>query len=102
MTVSQGDKPLPWRSSLATSGPMSESPSNERKDFIFRPDPLYTESGAGGNAMVRHIDSELQGLKDLALQMGGCVEKAFENACLTVTSRGGKAFEEVHKLSLIH
>lgn len=47
--------------------------------------------------MIRHIDSELQGLKDLALQMGGCVEEAFENACLSVTSRGGRSFEEVHK-----
>ncbi len=48
--------------------------------------------------MVRHIDAELQGLKDLALQMGGCVEKAFENACKTITSaREDKAFEEVRK-----
>lgn len=47
--------------------------------------------------MVRHIDSELQGLKDLALQMGGCVEQAIENACKTVLSRDGKAFEEVHR-----
>lgn len=47
--------------------------------------------------MVRHIDSELQGLKDLALQMGGCVEKAFENACLTITSRDTKPFDEVQR-----
>lgn len=47
--------------------------------------------------MVRHIDSELQELKDLALQMGGCVEMAFENSCKTVMSRDTKAFEEVHR-----
>ena len=47
--------------------------------------------------MIRHIDSELQGLKDLALQMGGCVEKAFENACAVVTKSGTNAFDEVHK-----
>jgi phosphate transport system protein len=51
-----------------------------------------------GKPMVRHIDAELQGLKDLALQMGGCVEKAFENACKTIaSSREDKAFEEVRK-----
>ncbi len=47
--------------------------------------------------MVRHIDSELQALKDLALQMGGCVEQAMENACKTVVARDSKAFEEVHR-----
>ena len=47
--------------------------------------------------MIRHIDSELQGLKDLALQMGGCVEKAFDCACQTVLSHNQRAFDEVHK-----
>lgn len=47
--------------------------------------------------MIRHIDSELQGLKDLALQMGGCVEKALEQACLAVATRDTKAYEEVHR-----
>jgi phosphate transport system protein len=47
--------------------------------------------------MVRHIDSELQGLKDLALQMGGCVEKAIENACKGVVARDTKACEEVQR-----
>lgn len=37
--------------------------------------------------MIRHIDSELQGLKDLALQMGACVEKALENACNSVLAK---------------
>ena len=47
--------------------------------------------------MIRHIDSELQSLKDLALQMGGCVERAVENACITVSTRDIKAFEEVQR-----
>src|SRR3990167_7204972 len=29
--------------------------------------------------------------------MGGCVEKAFENACKTITTREPKAFDEVRK-----
>ena len=47
--------------------------------------------------MVRHIDAELQGLKDLALQMGGCVEQAFESACLTIAGPNTRAFDEVHR-----
>lgn len=47
--------------------------------------------------MFRHIDSELQELKDLALQMGGFVEMAFENACRTITSREDKCFQELQK-----
>lgn len=47
--------------------------------------------------MVRHIDSELQGLKDLALQMGGSVEQALENACKTVLAFEKKAFDEVFR-----
>lgn len=47
--------------------------------------------------MVRHIDSELQGLKDLALQMGGCVEKAIESAFLTIAGQNTVAFESVQK-----
>jgi phosphate transport system protein len=74
---------------------MQDSPFDGRKDFIYRRDPLYNESG--GDPMIRHIDSELQGLKDLALQMGGCVEKALESACAAVVSRDRKAFEEVQK-----
>lgn len=37
--------------------------------------------------MIRHIDAELQGLKDLALQMGDCVEKALEQACAGVLAK---------------
>lgn len=37
--------------------------------------------------MIRHIDAELQGLKDLALQMGSSVEKALENACSSVLAQ---------------
>ena len=47
--------------------------------------------------MVRHIDSELQSLKDLALQMGGCVELALENACKSITNRDSAAGDEVRK-----
>lgn len=39
--------------------------------------------------MIRHIDSELQGLKDLALQMGSCVEKALDKACSGVLAKKG-------------
>lgn len=45
--------------------------------------------------MVRHIDSELQELKDLALQMGGCVEKAFEYACQSINAKDPKAFQDL-------
>lgn len=48
--------------------------------------------------MVRHIDSELQALKDLALQMGGCVEKALEKACQWLLKRDSKAAEEVLRI----
>jgi phosphate transport system protein len=37
-----------------------------------------------GDAMVRHIDMELQGLKDLVLQMGGTVEQALDAATTAV------------------
>ena len=47
--------------------------------------------------MVRHIDSELQQLKDLALQMGGYVEKAFEASMKMVTAKDLNAFSEVER-----
>lgn len=47
--------------------------------------------------MVRHIDSELQALKDLALQMGGCVEKTLENACKAVAGPDDQYLEEVNR-----
>ncbi len=77
---------------------MQESPSKPKKQFIFDPLPLYNSDGTEGVVeMVRHIDSELQGLKDLALQMGGCVEKALENACQTILGSGAKSFDEVQR-----
>lgn len=76
---------------------MTESSPDGRNNFISRPNPLYNEEGERGEQMIRHIDSELQGLKDLALQMGGCVEKAFEMCCLAVANRDLKAIEEVRK-----
>jgi phosphate transport system protein len=48
--------------------------------------------------MIRHIDSELQGLKDLALQMGGCVEKALEGACNGILARDAdRCYTEVNE-----
>lgn len=48
--------------------------------------------------MIRHIDAELQGLKDLALQMGSCVEKALEIACGGVLTPGrGFTCDEINK-----
>lgn len=60
-------------------------------------DQAYNKSNSGGDLMVRHIDSELQALKDLALQMGGCVEKALDNACKAIMGEDRKAVEEVHR-----
>lgn len=70
---------------------------SERKNRFLSPELKHYNEGAGGDAMVRHIDSELQALKDLALQMGGCVEKSLENACKTITTRDSSAGEEVRK-----
>lgn len=48
--------------------------------------------------MIRHVDSELQGLKDLALQMGSSVEKALVIACQSVLGKDLEhAFQEVLK-----
>ena len=56
-----------------------------RKHFIS---PEFTSyNKLEGGAMIRHIDAELQGLKDLALQMGDCVERALESACHGVLSK---------------
>lgn len=76
---------------------MKESDTNQRKDFVSGLSQIYNISREEGAEMVRHIDSELQGLKDLALQMGGCVEQALENACKIVRSRDPKAFDEVSR-----
>jgi phosphate transport system protein len=76
---------------------VKDSSFSSKKRFETPAIPLYNGIGKKGDAMVRHIDSELQGLKDLALQMGGCVEQAMENACKTILGRDSKAFEEVHR-----
>jgi phosphate transport system protein len=55
----------------------------------------YNESAKGG-AMIRHIDSELQALKDLALQMGSCAEKALEQACKIVLTKAATGLDEVN------
>lgn len=71
---------------------------SSKKDFNSPSFSLYNDGDSpGGNSMVRHIDSELQSLKDLALQMGGCVEKALDNACKAITGEDRKAVEEVHR-----
>jgi phosphate transport system protein len=76
---------------------MSEDVPEEKKGFLSGPPGLYNEERAEGDQMVRHIDSELQALKDLALQMGGCVEKALDYACKTILTRDSMAFEEVNR-----
>lgn len=74
-----------------------QGPDFRRKNsFIYPSDSPYNVD-LGGDEMIKHIDSELQGLKDLALQMGGCVEKAFEGACQTILTRDQRAHDEVHK-----
>jgi phosphate transport system protein len=76
---------------------MQESSLTRKNRFISIGEPTYNEYGVGGIPMIRHIDSELQSLKDLALQMGGCVERALERACVTVATRDMSAYEEVQK-----
>jgi|FLYM01.1.fsa_nt_gi phosphate transport system protein len=45
--------------------------------------------------MVRHIDSELQHVRDMVLKMGGCVEKALEATRQGLISRDAKFLDEV-------
>lgn len=53
-----------------------------------------------GDAMVRHIDNELQELKDLILQMGGFVEKALDSATSAVMKFTPEALATVQKYEL--
>ena len=76
---------------------MTDSDGQRRNDFVSPTFAPYNKDNPGGDAMVRHIDSELQALKDLALQMGGCVEKALDNACKAIMGEDRKAIEEVHR-----
>src|SRR3984885_3011226 len=50
-----------------------------------------------GDAMVRHIDNELQELKDLILQMGGFVEKALDSATAAILKFSPSDLETVQK-----
>jgi phosphate transport system protein len=50
-----------------------------------------------GDAMVRHIDLELQELKDLVLQMGGFVENALECASGALLNFSREALMQVQK-----
>jgi phosphate transport system protein len=71
--------------------------NNAILDLLYSDHPLYTSRIEGKTIMIRNIDTELQGLKDLALQMGGEVEKAFDSACQTILSNNPRAFDEVQK-----
>jgi phosphate transport system protein len=48
--------------------------------------------------MSRHLDEELSQLKTLLLEMGGCVEKAIEEAIQGLIKRESSRLEEVHAL----
>lgn len=76
---------------------MEDSPQSDKNNFKSTLEGVYNEGDQGGESMVRHIDGELQALKDLALQMGGCVEKALERACYALVNKDISAFEEVYK-----
>lgn len=76
---------------------MVEKDASLRNQFESPIPGTYTHVRHEGDYLVRHIDSELQGLKDLALQMGGCVEKALEAACRAVVSGDAKGVEQVEK-----
>lgn len=46
--------------------------------------------------MNRHLDVELQDLKQLILKMGGCVEKAVDEATGAIIKRESKRFQSVY------
>jgi phosphate transport system protein len=76
---------------------MEDSSNLFRNKFISSQKGVYNETGEEGDTMVRHIDSELQQLKDLALQMGGYVEKAFEASMKMVTAKDPSVFHDVER-----
>lgn len=47
--------------------------------------------------MIRHIDSEIQNVRDTVLKMGGCVEKALEATRQALLTRNPKLLDEVKK-----
>lgn len=47
--------------------------------------------------MVRHLDSEIQNVKDLVLKMGGCVEKALEATRQALSTGEARFLEDVKK-----
>lgn len=81
----------------AIKAPVTDSNNDLRNHFKSPQDAVYNSNEVGGDSMVRHIDSELQGLKDLILQMGGCVERALENACKAVLSKDNPGLDEVYR-----
>ncbi len=48
--------------------------------------------------MLRHLDTELQQLKDIMLEMGGAVEKSIDEACQGILKRQPDKLKEVHRL----
>ena len=75
---------------------MSERRDPNKNNLINVVDAPYTERGGG--AMIRHIDTELQALKDLASQMGDTVEMALANACDSILAKGAdQCFTEVNR-----
>jgi phosphate transport system protein len=46
--------------------------------------------------MHRHVDTELQELKQLILEMGGCVEKALSEVCQALFAKEPARLKEVH------
>ena len=75
---------------------MSESGRVDKNSFVeTRPRP-YTGQ-MRGKGMIRHIDAELNALKDLALAMGARVEQALESACQSVLTGGEACRQETHR-----
>ncbi len=48
--------------------------------------------------MERHVDSQIEELKKLILTMGGCVEKALDEAIQALISRDTNRFKLVHEI----
>lgn len=47
--------------------------------------------------MARHVDTDIQEIKALILEMGGCVEKALAEVCTSFENRDLSRLLEVHK-----
>ena len=47
--------------------------------------------------MIRHVDTDIQEIKALVLEMGGCVEKALDEVCRAFENRDLTRLIEVHR-----